>query len=114
MQPNSAYKLIPIVVGTDYTPTQQYTTHDDPNTGPTSPPGPTVANGLNSPIYAMFCTATNSGTTKVRLLGDTADISFPSGSFKQGVVYYVYLKKLVDDGGGSFIGYLYQQYPFIL
>lgn len=114
MNPNSAYSQEAIVVGTDYTPTEQFTTHTDPNIGPTSPPGPTVSNGLNSPIYALFCTATNSGTTTIQLLGDSAAVNYPAGAFKQGVVYYLYLKVLVADGGASFIGYRYQQHPFIL
>jgi len=114
MTPNSAYSLIPIVVGTDYSPVQQYTTHVDPNVGPTSPPGPTVENGLNSPVYALFCTTTTTGTTQIQLLGDAAPISFPAGSFKQGVVYYMYLKKIVADGGGTFVGYKYTTHPFVL
>jgi len=114
MNPNSAYSQIAIAVGTDYTPTQQTTTHVDPNLGPTSPPGPTVAAGLNSPVFALFCTVTSTGTTQVQLLGDAAAVSYPAGSFKQGVVYYMYLKKLVADGGASFIGFRYQQYPFVL
>ena len=114
MTPNSAYSMIPIVVGTDYTPTEQFTTHDDPNIGPTSPPGPTVSNGLNSPVYALFCTQTTTAPVQIQLLGDSSPITITTGAFKQGVVYYMYLQKLVDDGGGIFIGLKYQQYPFIL
>jgi hypothetical protein len=114
MNPNSAYSLVPIVVGTDYTPTEQFTTHDDPNLGPTSPPGPTVSNGLNSPVYALFCTVSNTGSVQIQLLGDAAPITFPAGSFKQGVIYYMYLKTLVADGSGSFIGFRYNAYPFTL
>ncbi len=114
MNPNSAYSLVPIVEGTDYTPTAQTTTHDDPNLGPTSPPGPTVANGYNPPIYAIFCTATTIAPAQVELLGDVSPITFPTGAFVKGVVYYMYLKKLVADGGGSFIGMKYNTYPFVL
>ena len=114
MNPNSAYSLVPIVVGSDYTPTEQFTTHNDPNLGPTSPPGPTVSNGLNSPVYALFCTTTTTGPTDIQLLGDATPITFPTGSFKQGVVYYLYLKKLVAAGGGTFIGLRYNSYPFTL
>lgn len=114
MTPNSAYSMIPIVVGTDYTPTQQFTTHVDPNVGPTSPPGPTVSNGLNSPVYALFCTTTTTGPAQIELLGDSSPITIPAGAFVKGVVYYMYLKKLVADGSGTFIGLRYQQHPFIL
>lgn len=114
MNPNSAYSQVAIVVGTDYSPVTQYTTHVDPNVGPTSPPGPTVANGLNSPVFALFCTVTSTSATQVQLLGDAAAVTYPSGSFKQGVVYYMYLKKLVADGGASFIGFRYNSYPMAL
>lgn len=114
MNPNSAYSQVAIVVGTDYTPTAQFTNHVDPNVGVTSPPGPQVANGLNSPVFALFCTVTSTGNTQIQLLGDNAPVTYPAGSFKQGVVYYMYLKKLVADGGASFVGFRYQQYPFVL
>ncbi len=114
MNPNSGYSQVAIVVGTDYTPTEQFTNHVDPNVGVTSPPGPSVSAGLNSPVYALFCTVTTTGPCQVQLLGDSAPVTYPTGSFKQGVVYYMYLAKLVADGGGSFIGFRYQQYPFIL
>ena len=114
MNPNSAYKSIDIVVGTDYTPTEQFTTHNDPNIGATSPPGPTVSAGLDSPIYAMLCTASNTGPCEIQLLGDSASIIYPAGTFKQGVVYYMYLKKLVSAGGSAFVGFKYHSYPFVL
>lgn len=114
MTPNSAYSSEQIVVGTDYTPTAQTTTHVDPNLGVTSPPGPTVANGLNAPIYALLCTTTNTGGTDIKLLGDSAAVTYPAGSFVKGVVYYMYLKTLVTAGGVTFVGFRYQQYPFIL
>lgn len=114
MQPNSAYSQVAIVVNTDYTPTQQYTTHVDPNIGPTSPAGPTVQNGFNSPVYGLFCTVTNTSTVQIQCLGDASPVSYPAGAFKQGVVYYMYLKKLVADGGGAFIGFRYTTYPLAL
>jgi hypothetical protein len=114
MQPNSAYKLVTIVAGTDYTPVEQFTTHTDPNIGPTSPPGPTVSNGLTSPIYAIFCTVSNTSTTKIQLLGDSVPTDFAAGALKQGVVYNMYISKITDLGGGTFIGMSYQQHPFIL
>jgi hypothetical protein len=115
MHPNSAYSLIPIAVGTNYTPVEQFITYQNPNGQPVVSPcvEPQVSNGLTPPVFALFCTATNTGTTQVQLLGDSAPTSFPAGSFKQGVVYYMYLAILVADGGGSFIGYKYAQYPFI-
>jgi hypothetical protein len=112
MNPNSAYSLVTIIVGTDYTPSAQTITHKDGNTG--APTTVTVNNGLNSPVYAMFCTVTNTGNTQVQLLGDAAPTTFPAGSFKQGVIYYMYLKKLVADGGGSFVGFQYNAYPLAL
>lgn len=114
MNPNSAYSMVPIVVGTDYTSVEQFTPHVDPNLGVTSPPGPTVSNGLNPPVYALFCTVTSTGNTQLQLLGDAAPVTFPAGSFKQGVVYYMYLKTLVVAGGVEFIGFRYNQYPFTL
>lgn len=112
MNPNSAYSLVPITVGTDYTPTAQTTTHLDGNTGAVTTA--IVGNGLSSPVYAMFCTVSNTGNTQVQLLGDLAPVTFPAGSFKQGVIYYMYLKTLVADGGGSFIGFKYNAYPIVL
>jgi len=112
MNPNSAYSLVPIVVGTDYSPTAQTTAHTDPNTGASS--SVIVDNGLNSPVYAMFCTVGNQAPVDIQLLGDVSPVTFPSGSFKQGVIYYMYLKKLVADGGGSFIGFKYNSYPMTL
>jgi hypothetical protein len=111
MNPNSAFSMLPIVVGTDYTPTAQTTVHLDPNTGA---PGPSVDNGLNSPVYAILCTVSNTGSTSMQLLGDAAVTVFPAGTFKQGVVYHMYLKKITVDGGGSFVGFRYASYPQVL
>ncbi len=117
MNPNSCYKMINVVEGTDYTPTEQFTTHVDPNLGETSPAGPTVSAGLNSPIFALLCTAsTGSGNVEIQALGNDTPVVFPSNAFIKGVVYYIYLKKLVSDDGGavSFVGFQYNAYPFIL
>lgn len=117
MNPNSAHELVVITQGTDYTPTEQFVNHNNPNSGPTSPPGPLVSNGLNSPVFALLCTSsTGAGNIKLRALGNNSDITIPAAAFKQGVVYYLYLKKLVDDGGGAvtFVGYKYKQYPMVL
>jgi hypothetical protein len=115
MMPNSAHQLVNIVVGTDYTPVSTTVTVTGPPT-PIVPSGHvTVPGPLTSPVFALFCTVANTGNTIIRAIGakddGTEDITFPAGSFKQGVVYYIYLKKLVADGGGAFIGYKYSTTP---
>lgn len=118
MTPNSAFLLVPIVVGTDYTPTKGVTTFvgvptDNTPSGTVTIPGPT-----GSPVYAMFCTTGNTSDTVVRSLGaadnGSEDVTFPSGSFKQGVIYYIYLKTLVSAGGATFVGLKYTTMPITL
>ena len=61
MAPNSAYDLVEIVQGTDYTPA--------PTTKPfESDPSITVAGPLSSPVYALFCTTSNTGVTTIETL----------------------------------------------
>ena len=108
MSPNSAYDLINIVVGTDYSPVATSIPY------PANPSSGIMVNGpVTAPVYALFCTASNTGTTTITTLaGNTVDV--PAGAFKQGVVYYIYLGILVADGGGSFIGYKYTGLPTTL
>lgn len=106
MTPNSAYSLVEIVEGQDYTP------------GPvTSMVGPvSVQTGLEPPIYALLCTkGGTSGNIQIQLLGMDSPITIPSTTFKQGVVYYMYLKKLVDDNSGdvTFVGLKYANSPAV-
>jgi hypothetical protein len=118
MTPNSAFNLVNIVVGTNYAPVQTaQTIQGQPSTS--VPTGiVTIAGPMTGPIFALFCTANSTGNTVVRALGapddGSADITFPSGSFKQGVVYYMYLKNLVADGGAAFVGYQYAALPVVL
>ena len=114
MTPNSAYTLVPIVVGTNYAPAAQQTNFVDPNSGPSSPPGPLVDNGVTPPIYAMFCTVQGAGTVQIKAIGNSVAISIPAAAFKVGVVYYIYLGTLVADGGCTFVGYQYAHNPLIL
>lgn len=106
MTPNSAYELVSIVEGTDYTP--------QPRTKMVG--SVTVNDGLQPPIYALLCTkGGTSGNIQLQLLGMNAPISIPSTTFKQGVTYYMYLKKLVDDNSGdvAFVGYKYSAHPLV-
>jgi len=98
MTPNSAYTLVPIQKGTDYTPTEL----------------PAGKGRMTGPIFAVLCTrSTGTGTCKISALGNPVPVEVPSQSFRQGVVYYIYLRQLVDDDGGnlSFLGYQYAQHP---
>lgn len=96
MLPNSAYAIVPIVKGTDYS-------------------------VLNNPIYALLCIK-SSGVAPVTIqaLGnpDTSPegVIMTADVFKVGVVYYIYLKRLIDDASGTvaFVGYQYPSRPMIL
>ena len=104
MQPNSAYSLVPIVKGTDYSPTSATINKD----------GYQVNAGLTAPIYALLCVkSTGAGSVQIQALGDTAPITFTADVFKVGVIYPIYIKKLVDDAGGSvgFVGFKYSAHP---
>lgn len=116
MTPNSAYELVPIVKGTDYSPQAITEAFVDPNTGAPVSPAPTVSAGNTAPIFAMLCTASGAGSVVIRALGNDSDITIPGVAFVEGVVYYIYLKKLVDDNSGAFkfVGYRYKQTPLTL
>lgn len=104
MTPNSAYSLVPIVEGVDYTP------------GPVNEiiGAATIEKGRMPPIYGLLCTkGGTSGNISLMLLGMTDPILIPATTFKQGVVYYFYLKELVDDNSGdvTFVGMKYNNSP---
>jgi len=112
MLPNSAYELVPIVAGTDYSPSARTTEHIDPNTGEPMSPAPVVANGLTPPIFALWCTAnTGGGTVVLQAIGNDNNVSIPGNAFTVGRVYYFYLKKLLNAGGVTFVGYRYANMP---
>lgn len=91
MTPNSAYSLVNIEQGKDYG------IVDD-----------------NSPIFAIHCTQTNTEEVILVPISGDVEIKFPAGSFVQGAIYWIYVKKFITLGGGSFIGYLYQKKPYTL
>lgn len=106
MTPNSAYSLIDIVVGVDYTP------------GPINETIGTaiIEKGRQPPIYGLLCTkGGTAGNIELKLLGMTDPISIPAATFKQGVIYYFYLKELVSDNGGDvkFVGVKYNNFPLV-
>jgi hypothetical protein len=91
MTPNSGYELVPIVMGYDYSTD-------------------------NNPIYALLCTK-SSGTAPITIQapGNATPITINADTFKVGVVYYFYLKMLVDDASATvaFVGYRYPSRPMI-
>lgn len=106
MTPNSAYSLVDIVKGVDYTP------------GPVTETigAATIEKGRQPPIYGLLCTkGGTTGNIQLTLLGMDTPITIPSATFKQGVVYYFYLKELVDDDGGdvTFVGMKYNNHPMV-
>ena len=111
MLPNSAYHLVPIVQGVNYNPTAQTMDLVNPNTGLVESPAIQVPNGITPPIYAIMCTTTNTGNTIIKCLGDTSTVTFPAGSFIQGVVYYIYLGTITTLGGATFVGFQYIANP---
>lgn len=105
MNPNSAYELVPIMKDIDYGPKM--------NTMPNTT-GPVASKGMSPPIFALWCVeSTTTGTIKLHPLGNELPVSIPCNAFKVGVVYYIYLKKLLDDNEGKvkFIGYKYKECP---
>ncbi len=96
MVPNSAYSIISITEGQDYEPEKK------------------GKNYLKSPVYAFLCTKTNTAVTKLQPLGNEESLDFPPGSFRQGVAYYIYVKKFVSLGGGEFKGWKYTGSPLVL
>ena len=117
MTPNSAYKLVRILPNVDYSPATIYIRHgkispDLENTEADT--RPKIYGGKGPPIFAVLCTkSTGSGFCKIQLLGNDEPVELPSQAFRQGVVYYMYFKKLIDDDGGNlkFVGYQYQEHP---
>lgn len=104
---NLAYKLIDIVKGTDYSPVEIY---EDVG-------GTQVAKGLSPPVYALLCTkGGTSGDITMELLGNSSPVTIPSAAFVLGTVYYMYLKKLVDDNSADvkFVGMKQKSHPFAL
>lgn len=96
--------MVPIVPGSDYTPQPIAATKG----------GHPVQAGEEPPIFALLCTkGGTAGNVVLRCLGDNSDVTIPSTTFKQGVVYPLYLKELVDDNGGDveFIGLRYRSAP---
>lgn len=114
MVPNSGYELVNIVAGTDYSPAARTTDYVDPNTGVAESPSISVDNGVTPPIFALLCTANSGGGTVVmQALGNDDNVSIPGNAFVVGQVYYIYLKKLLNAGGVSFVGYRYAQMPLV-
>lgn len=114
MLPNSAYELVPIVVGTDYSPAATTEEFIDPNTGEPISPAPEVSGPMTPPIFALLCTKTGTaGNITIRALGNDSDVTIPCVSFVAGQVYHIYLKKLVNDNSGNvtFVGYRYAAMP---
>ena len=106
MNPNSAYKLITIEKGIDYAPENVYIKHGAVKAD--------VYGGKTPPIFAVLCTkSTGDGYCKIKLLGDEHPVEMLSQSFRQGVVYYIYIKELVEDDGGNlkFVGFQYPKSP---
>ena len=102
MTPNSAYELVEIAEGVDYTPAE---IKDG-----------SVTVGIEPPIYALLCTkGGTSGDVEIKLLGNSSAITIPATTFKQGVVYYMYLKELVDDNSADvkFVGFRYNNHPMV-
>lgn len=113
MMPNSGYELVKIVKGTDYSPAARTADFVDPNLGALSPTY-TVSDGYTPPIFALLCTkSTGSGNCEIEALGNDGAVIFPSNAFVKGNVYYIYLKRLIDDdfGGLQFVGFRYANMP---
>lgn len=107
MTPNSAYELVQIEKDVDYSPKMN-------NEPVTNNNGPVVSKGMTPPIFALWCVEScNTGTVKIHPIGNQNPIEIPCNAFKAGVVYYIYLKKLVDDCEGKvkFVGYKYRENP---
>lgn len=113
MSPNSAYKLVPITDGVDYSPIPQTIAVLDPNTG--VPTGKNAQNGMTPPIYALLCIASNGNTTTIQIqaFGDSTPTTFYTKAFVPGVVYYMYVAKVIGTNA-AFIGYQYQTTPLTL
>lgn len=112
MTPNSAWKFVPIVSNTDYSPSAQTIEYKDPNTGVGT--GIFNQNGMTPPIYALLCTDSTADATTITIqaLGDAAATTVKASSFVPGVVYYIYLKKIVGTAV-KFIGFQYPSTPLV-
>jgi len=107
MTPNSAYELVNIEKDVDYSPKMNHQPGSVHN-------GPVVAKGINPPIFALWCVEScNTGTVSIHALGNENPTEIPCNAFKAGVVYYIYLKKLLNDNDGKvkFVGYKYKEAP---
>ena len=91
MTPNSAFNLVNIELNKDY-----------------------AESDSTVPIFAIHCTKTNTGIVKLLPLGSKDEIEFPTGSFVQGAIYWIYVRKISDLGNGSFVGYKYASRPYNL
>lgn len=103
MTPNSAYELVEIVKDTDYAPRMTHMSETS-----------VVSKGLTPPIFALWCVSScQEGFIEILPLGNENPISIPCNAIKPGVVYYIYLKKLLSDNMGQvkFIGYRYKDAP---
>lgn len=89
MNPNSAFRLIKIQPGNDYS-------------------------DHSSTVFALHCTKTNTTPVKLKLQGDQVYTEFPPESFIHGAVYALYIKMLAEGSDVEFIGYVYEQKPFSL
>lgn len=109
MTTNSAYELVEIEANKDYAPKAV----GAPYVGS----GPVVNKGMTPPIFALWCVkSTNTGNIVIQPLGNENPVTIPCSAMKEGVVYYIYLKKLLDDNNGAvkFMGYKYKDYPITL
>jgi hypothetical protein len=109
MMPNSAYTLEAIVLEQDYTPQQKFRTM---GVG-----GPSVKDGIEGPIYAVLITeSATTGSITLECLGNEEPVTIPCNALKVGVVYNIYLKKLITDNGGAvkMMGFRYSTHPLTL
>ncbi len=89
MFPNSAYSLINIKNSEDYS-------------------------SLDNPIFYLHCTKTNTEEVEIIPMDSNGSIKFPAGSFVQGAIYPIFIRKITSLGNGEFIGYIYNKKPFTI
>jgi hypothetical protein len=117
MNPNSAYKLVTIEPGKVYVPNNLYGKHGyiQPELENTEhDKRPQVFLSKTSPIFAVWCVeSSGDGMCTFECLGNSEPITVPSKSFRQGVVYYMFFKRLLDDDKGrlKLVGYQYHTHP---
>ena len=57
-------------------------------------------------FYLLHCLKTNTDSCVIQVYGSAdKNISFPAGSFVQGALYPIVLRKLVTHGNVEFMGY---------